>query len=77
LGGAGQPCRSRCVLLGAKADEHGDVIEVLATLGLGPIAEPRGRRLHPDQILGVGDQNACAQNLDGDRSLSQLLVRPR
>jgi hypothetical protein len=74
---AGSVEQSRCrrgVTLGAQPLEHGDVVEVLPSLGLRPVTGPGGCGLHPDEILGMGDQNPRAQDLDGNRPRSQFLV---
>src|SRR5450755_2147784 len=56
--------------------EHGDVVEVLAALGLGPVAEARGRGLHPDQVLRVSDQDPRAEDLDRHRRCRSCSYEP-
>lgn len=56
---------------------HGDVVEVLAALGGRPVTELRGRGLHPDQVVGMGDQESHPADLDRHRASTEILIARR
>jgi thioredoxin 2 len=56
------------------AIEDGDVVEVLASLGVWAVAELRRGGLHTGEVLGVGDQEPDFSDVDCDRLGAKPLV---
>jgi integrase len=58
----------------AQPFQYRDVVEILAAFRFRPVSELGGGGLHPDQVVGVGDEKGHAADLDGDRTRAEVLV---